>query len=103
MGCAANMPQLQEEFSTLVMDCLHDRLPCLNLLLCVDAWRLRVPVHKVKQVRWEGGQESSGKRAFNGLDNIVQTMVTLFTHPCPSGATTVASLIIRPPFVALCP
>lgn len=37
------MPQLQDELCSLGVDCLYDGLPCLYLLLGVDAWRLRVP------------------------------------------------------------
>lgn len=43
VGGTANMPQLQDELCTLGVDCLDDGLPCLYLLLGVDAWRLRVP------------------------------------------------------------
>ena len=43
MGCSASVPELQEEDSPFCFDCFHDRLPGVDLLLCVDAWGMRIP------------------------------------------------------------
>jgi hypothetical protein len=38
------MPELQKEGGSLFLDCANDLLPCLYLLLRVDARGLRIPV-----------------------------------------------------------
>lgn len=42
MGGAAHVPQLAEERCALLLDSFYNRLPSLNLLLCIYARRLRV-------------------------------------------------------------
>ncbi len=55
---STSMPNLTEENTTLVMNCLHNWLPGLHLLFCENSWSMWITVvdnQQMKHVKQGGG------------------------------------------------
>ena len=83
MRGTAAVPDLADEDAALVVHSLHDRLPCLHFLVCMDAGSVRISVAVVRNGRCLADEQPASRGALRVVeDGVWLRDVVVRAAPC---------------------